>query len=108
MIKFEALNEAVIENFRGGDGETITRMFATDSIKIMKAVLKKGCSIGRHTHETSSEIIYIISGGAKCVIDGKEEFIGAGECHYCPKGGTHSTANNGEEDLVMFCVVPEQ
>ena len=31
-----------------------------------------------------------------------------GECHYCPKGSTHSIENIGEEDLIIFDVVPEQ
>lgn len=74
----------------------------------MKSVLEKGCSVGEHTHKTSSEIIYIISGTAKCTLDGKEEIVHKGECHYCPKGSTHSIATATNEDLVMFDVVPEQ
>ena len=32
----------------------------------------------------------------------------AGDCHYCPKGHTHSLINNSDEDLVFFAVVPVQ
>ena len=31
-----------------------------------------------------------------------------GDCHYCPKGHTHSLINNSDEDLVFFAVVPVQ
>ena len=41
-----------------------------NNIKITKSVLEKGWSIGEHTHKTSSEIIYIISGTAKCTLNG--------------------------------------
>ena len=37
-----------------------------------------------------------------------EESLEAGDCHYCPKGHTHSLINVGKEDLVFFAVVPEQ
>lgn len=41
----------------------------------MKSILGKDCSIGEHEHKTSSEIIYVISGEAKCILDGKEEIV---------------------------------
>jgi len=108
MINFEKINEIAIPEFNSGTGITKSRMFADENIRIMKAVLEKGSSIGKHTHMTSSEIIYIINGKAKCIINGEEEVINKGECHYCPKGSTHSIMNENEEDLVMFCVVPNQ
>ena len=36
------------------------------------------------------------------------ETVQAGQCHYCPKGGTHMLQNRGEEPLVFFAVVTEQ
>ena len=108
MIKFEEINEVEFPQFKGGNGITKNRMFADENVKIMRVVLEKGSSIGIHTHTTNSEIIYIIDGIARCSIDGKEEIVKKGECHYCPKGSTHSILNENEKDLVMFCVVPEQ
>lgn len=108
MINFDEIKEMGINELNGGSGITKANMFMDTNIKIMKSVLEKGCSIGEHTHKTSSEIIYIISGTAKCTLDGKEELVHKGECHYCPKGSTHSIANATNEDLVMFDVVPEQ
>ena len=107
MIKFEEINEVEFPQFKGGNGITKNRMFADENVKIMRVVLEKGSSIGIHTHTTNSEIIYIIDGIARCSIDGKEEILKKGECHYCPKGSTHAVLNEHAENLVMFCVVPE-
>lgn len=107
MIKFEDLEQKDLANFNGGEGILSTLMFKNDDIKIMKATLKKGSSIGIHTHTTSLEVMYVISGKATCLIDGKEEIVNAGEIHYCPKGITHSIMNKDDLDLIMLCIVPE-
>ena len=108
MINFEKIKEVGIPNLNNGKGTTKANMFMDSNIKIMKSTLEKGCSIGIHTHNTSCEVVYILSGIAKCTLDGKEEIVKKGECHYCPKGSTHSIENIGEEDLIVFDVVPEQ
>lgn len=80
----------------------------TDELgKILYGRLEPGSSIGMHTHETNSEIIYILSGTASIVYDETTEELTAGVCHYCPKGHSHSMNNRGEQDLVFFAVIPE-
>lgn len=55
----------------------------TDELnRILYGKLEPGSSIGYHKYETSSEIIYIVSGKGKCLMD--------------------------DEDSVSFAVVPEQ
>ena len=71
-------------------------------------MLDPGSSIGYHTHGTSSEIIYILSGTGKVKYDGGEEPLEAGQCHYCPKGHSHSLINNSDGPLEFFAVVPNQ
>lgn len=73
----------------------------------MLSTLKKGVPIGTHTHSASSEIAYVLSGKARCVLDGIEEIVLPGQCHYCPQGSTHSIENASGEPLVLFDVVPE-
>lgn len=107
MIKFDEVNTQLIENFRGGDGITQAKLLVDENNKIMFGRLAKGCSIGEHSHDTGSEIIYVISGEAKFTLDGEVEIGKPGDCHYCKMGSRHSTANNGEEDLVFFAVIPE-
>ena len=108
MIKFEELQETDIPNFYGGDGVTTAIMFVDELNRIMKGKLKKASSIGLHRHETSSEIIFILSGQGKVICDGVEEELEAGDCHYCKKGSEHTLLNRGEDDLIFYAVVPQQ
>ena len=106
-IDFDTMETTVIPHFRGGEKEVSSEMFVDECNKIMRGRLIPGASIGLHTHETSSEIIYILSGSGKALCDGGSEDLFPGKCHYCPQGHTHSLINDGSEDLVFFAVVPQ-
>lgn len=106
-IHFDEVKETVIPKFRGGEKETISRMYVDSLTKIMKGKLTPGASIGLHTHSTNSEIIYILEGSGKAFYDGSYEELSAGSCHYCPKGHEHSLINDSDQELIFFAVVPE-
>ncbi len=108
IIDFTKLEEQHMPQFKGGEGEYIMRQQDDGSAKIMLGKLAPGSTIGYHTHETNSEIIYIISGTGSVLYDDGEETVHAGQCHYCPKGHAHSLRNQSDEDLVFFATVPEQ
>lgn len=108
IIKFDEIAEKELQAFYGGNGALCANMFVDERNKILKGKLAKGSSIGLHRHEPSSEIIFILSGQGKSVCDGVEEILGAGDCHYCPKGSEHCLINIGEEDLCFYAVVPQQ
>ncbi|WP_195964474.1 cupin domain-containing protein [Clostridium cuniculi] len=107
IINFDEINEVIIPNLNNGNGEVSAKMSINTNGKIMIARIPVGSSIGIHTHETSDDINYVISGIGKAVCDDKEEILEVGVCHYCPKGSSHSIINTGTEDLVLFTVVPE-
>lgn len=108
-ILFDQLEKKIIPEFRGGKKNTIARMYVDENIKIMHGTLEPGASIGLHTHDTSSEIIYILHGKGKVLYNDTTETIAPGECHYCPKGQAHSLINDSNStDLEFFAVVPEQ
>lgn len=108
LINFDAMETKVIPHMRDGEKEVSAQMY-TDSLgKIMRGRLIPGASIGLHTHDTSSETIYVLSGTGKVLYDGVYEPVSAGSCHYCPKGHEHSLINDSEGDLIFFAVVPEQ
>ncbi|MEE3334164.1 MAG: cupin domain-containing protein [Ruminococcus sp.] len=108
IINFNSISEAFLEKFKGGDGGMFSRQFTDCDNKIMLNRLPVGASVGYHKHECNSEIIYIFSGEAKCIFDDNEEYFSAGECHYCPKGHSHSLINNSKsEELCFFAVVAE-
>lgn len=106
-IVFDSLEEQNIEGFKGGEGIFKPRMHVGNYNKIMRAALTPGSSIGLHTHDTNSEIIFIISGVGTVEFDDMLETLRPGDCHYCPPGHSHSLKNSGDEDLVFYAVVPE-
>lgn len=108
LIHFDAMETTLIPHMRGGEKEVSAQMYSDSLGKIMRGRLIPGASIGLHTHETSSEVIYILSGAGKVLCDGMYEPLAAGSCHYCPKGHEHSLINDSQEDLCFFAVVPEQ
>ena len=107
LIEFDKMEPQIIPHMRGGEKEVQARMYTDPQNKIMRGRLLPGASIGMHTHETSSEIIYILSGKGKILYDGGCEPLEPGSCHYCPKGHAHSLINDSDGDLVFFAVVPE-
>lgn len=108
VIDWSNMETTVIENFRGGEKYTEAAMFYDGTNRIMKARLIPGASIGKHMHDTGSEIIYVLQGEGKMLFDDGEERLAAGMCHYCPKGHSHSFINDSGNDLVFFAVVPQQ
>lgn len=107
LIDFNKIDEKTLNNFKGGKKAMIARMYVDDNNKIMLSRLNSGGSVGLHTHDSSSEIIYILQGKGKVLYDGGYEILEAGSCHYCPQGHEHSLINDGEDELVFFAVVPE-
>lgn len=108
IINLKEMQETVNPNFKGGEKEFAVKMEFDGLNRIMHGRLVPGASIGLHTHETGSEIVYILEGKGKAVYDDGEERLEPGMCHYCPKGHSHSLVNDSDDDLVFFAVVPEQ
>lgn len=107
-IDFSAINENSIPNFKGGKKEFNVKMFNDGLNKVMMGRLIPGASIGMHTHEDSSEIIFITKGNGCVNYDGSIIPLSAGDVHYCPKGHGHSLINNSDADLEFSAVVPAQ
>lgn len=108
IINFNALEEQILPQFKNGTQEFLAKIQGDEHNKIIHGRLQKGSSIGLHTHETNSEIIYILSGTATVLFDGTTNTLTSGMCHYCPKGHAHSLMNQHDEDLIFFAVIPEQ
>ena len=100
--------EQEMPHFKGGEGSAFVRMFFDGMNRVMLGRLPAGSSIGMHTHETNSEVMHVLGGTARVIMDGETEIVPAGQTHYCPKGHTHTTICEGAEDLVILAVVPEQ
>ncbi len=106
ILNFDAIDEQVIPNFKGGEKQLKTHLYADEACKIMRASLEPGASIGLHTHETDSEIVFMLKGTGVVLNDGEREILPAGSCHYCPNGHSHSLRNESSEVIEFYAVVP--
>ena len=105
-IDFNSMEDTVLHEFNCGNGDVIAKMYFDGKNRIMRATLKKGCSIGMHTHVKNFEVLYVISGTAKVTMNGEVLIIEKGNTHFCPRGNTHMLEQYGDEDLVILAVVP--
>ena len=108
IFDFDTMQTQRQPHVQGGEKELISQAYQQPGqIKILRGTLEPGATIGLHTHVTSLEVYYIISGCGKVLDDGEISPICAGQAHYCPKGHSHSLINDGTEDLCFFAVIPE-
>lgn len=108
IIDFNDIEEQALANFKGGEKELNARMFFDGLNRVMIARLQPGATIGLHTHDTSSEIIFVTKGEGHVLYDGEMLPVKAGTVHYCPKGHEHSLINDSQSDLEFHAVVPQQ
>lgn len=108
IIDFNDIEEQSLANFKGGEKELNARMFFDGLNRVMIARLQPGATIGLHTHDTSSEIIFVTKGEGHVLYDGEMLPVKAGTVHYCPKGHEHSLINDSQSDLEFHAVVPQQ
>lgn len=106
-IDFSKIEEVSMPAFKGGEKSTEARMFFDGKCRIMRLHLESGASIGVHSHDTSLEVFYILSGKGRAVCDGVTEELNPGDAHYCLNGSTHTLINDGNEPLELFAIVPE-
>jgi len=68
-------------------------------------ITEVGSMIPEHAHETSEEVLFLISGRAKLVIEGEGEWeIGPETAFYSPVGKKHRLENIGDEPLKLVWV----
>lgn len=92
----------------GGTGQMSARMHMGEHGKIIPCKIHPSGSIGTHSHATSDDINYVISGTGVAICDGQEEPLAPGVCHVCLKGSEHTIMNTGDEYLCLLTVVVER
>ena len=109
--KFKDFNTELRENMRGGDGTVVVSSFITPEELnnkgrlFGKIVLKPGCGIGYHVHETDSELFYIIKGTAVYDDNGTSTTVYAGDVTLTPAGSGHSIKNESDEDVELIALI---
>ena len=56
-----------------------------------------------HSHPNGEEVIYIISGSGKVMVDGNVEAVNAGSAVLFPQGKVHMLSNTGDEEMKVVC-----
>ena len=88
QVDFESIQPVTAEHFKGGEGSVTTQAYVDANNRIMKATVHPHSSIGWHQHAGNSEIVYVLSGTGKVVVEGGEEPLAPGMCHYCAEGSS--------------------
>jgi mannose-6-phosphate isomerase-like protein (cupin superfamily) len=57
-----------------------------------------------HAHESSGELMIILGGKGKALVEGVEHELRPGVAFYAPPGMVHKTVNPGSEPLRIACV----
>lgn len=71
---------------------------------IHHTVLHPGAEVDEHAHESSTEVMFCVSGKGKCSLCGVEyDFVPDSMVAAMP-GEKHWIKNDGNEDLVMLCI----
>ncbi|MBO6045672.1 MAG: cupin domain-containing protein [Bacteroidales bacterium] len=108
-IDFSKIEETRTPNFKGGEKYYAARRYEDGLNRITMGRLVPGASIGLHTHEDSSEIMFFTGGSGYVICDGERLPVSAGVVHYCPKGHSHTLVNDSSDtDLTFNAVVPIQ
>lgn len=108
IIDMRNMEETVLPAFKGGEMEYRAKMFFDGTNRIMEGRLIPGASIGLHTHEDGSEVIFITKGSGTVIYDNEKISLCEGMCHYCAKGHSHSLINDSDADLCFYAVVAAQ
>ena len=61
-----------------------------------------GCYVRAHSHDRNEELIHVISGEGRAVIDGAEHPMRPGTSFFLGRNIVHSFINEGGEDLVFL------
>jgi putative monooxygenase len=76
-----------------------------ENVSMGMNITEVGSMIPDHLHTDSEEVLFLISGKAKLVIEGQGEWeIGPETAFYSPKGVKHRLENIGDEPLKLVWV----
>jgi mannose-6-phosphate isomerase-like protein (cupin superfamily) len=94
----EGKGETIIKHIINSDELNHSRLFST-------ITLKKGCSIGTHTHLNETEYYYILSGEGVVSEKSGDTTVKVGDVVVTGDKQSHSIINNGNEDLVFIALI---
>jgi len=85
-----------------GEKAQAIRIGGDETATLFVARFAAGGEVKPHFHKTHSEILYVIEGTGRMIIDGKEIDIKPGSILMNPMGKVHSMKNTGSGEIVFF------
>lgn len=79
--------------------EILTAAHGAKNVGGMFGLLVPGSKVPYHSHKNRESVIFVISGEATEVIEGKEIPITAGDVLFIPAGEKHNTINRSDKDF---------
>jgi mannose-6-phosphate isomerase-like protein (cupin superfamily) len=71
---------------------------------LAEEVLPAGASVGRHYHQETEEIYYILRGAGRMTVGDKTRDVKAGDAVFIPSLHTHTLENTGQESMLILLV----
>ena len=108
LTKFENIKPVTVNNLRGGEG-TCT-LYKLEELPVQykmfaKIIIHPASSIGLHYHTGDEEIIYVLEGKGKVIVEGETKELQAGMINVCKENHYHSVINDSDKDLVIIGIV---
>ena len=110
MLKKEC-TRLEIEKLRGGNGILRATVLAEGEechghvTQFRRMVMDPGCSIGYHTHDTNTEVYYILSGHPIGNDNGVEVQMGPGDVLVTGNGAGHALENRTDEPVEFINLI---
>jgi len=78
-------------------------LFTGTSSQLVVMSLRPGEEIGTEVHKVD-QVLYVVDGAGKVVLDGVEKGFEKGEIVFVPAGLQHNVINTGDESMKLFTV----
>lgn len=110
IIRPQDMKVEEITRLRDGEGTVTKRTLAPAQpdmhLRLLgRFTIKKGCSIGNHTHTGEVEYYYILSGQGIVTEDSGETTVNPGDVVVTGWGQSHSIRNECDKDLEFVAVI---
>lgn len=76
-------------------------LFTAENAQVTIMSLKAGEDIGEEVHD-GDQLIYVVKGEGRAVMDGKELALGKGAIFCVPAGTKHNVRNTSDEPMKLF------
>jgi mannose-6-phosphate isomerase-like protein (cupin superfamily) len=85
--------------------EAFRRVLSTGKkSQLVLMAIPEGEDIGSEVHPATDQILFIVDGEGKAVVNGKAFEVGENDVVFVPAGARHNLINSGDEELKLFTV----